>query len=422
MILLPYLFVATVLVLVQLTVRHAMGAAVSIGDEGDYITCGKQADPYLPGIFLRVPLMAWMSKQAHRYSSNPERVLRSASGIASMVSIMLCMLSAQFLGGINAALLIGLLLVFMPGRIILSSHIWPDIWLGLWLSLVCLVLVYPDLSSNVRTLLVGSVAALAFITRFDALLLAPFAGFGLAPLPFLEWVFILLPTLSVFAFLSIRNARRYRIPWPDTTWMFNIMIAAGETGKSKAHKVHVEEEVQKVLTVWQTLEYPGRLSTVIASLRSLFSRPIRAISGVLVRLWASLGPDSFVLHRLLPPDGSAYPRISEKFNSALKIALLVAFPLFISMTILALLVVEPSLPPILWPTLAFATASLIHNRTRYRQAWLPGAALILVTAISEPGFWSILLSAGSTIKWLAAIALAISLVRFRTRPEKRENP
>ncbi|MFC1702635.1 hypothetical protein ACFL1J_07890 [Pseudomonadota bacterium] len=126
MILLPYLFVATVLVLVQLTVRHAMGAAVSIGDEGDYINCGKQADPYLPGIFLRVPLMAWMSKQAHRYSSNPERVLRSASGIASMVSIMLCMLSAQFLGGINAALLIGLLLVFMPGRIILSSHIWPD--------------------------------------------------------------------------------------------------------------------------------------------------------------------------------------------------------------------------------------------------------------------------------------------------------
>lgn len=422
MILLPYLFVATVLVLVQLTVRHAMGAAVSIGDEGDYISCGKQADPYLPGIFLRVPLMAWMSKQANRYSSNPERVLRSASGIASMVSIMLCMLSAQFLGGVNAALLIGLLLVFMPGRIILSSHIWPDIWLGLWLSLVCLILVYPDLSSNLRTLLVGAVAALAFITRFDALLLAPFAGFGLAPLPFLEWVFILSPTLLVFAFLSIRNARRYRIPWPDTTWMFNIMIAAGETGKSKAHNVHVEEEVQKVLTVWQKLEYPGRLSTVIASLRSLFTRPIRAISGVLVRLWASLGPDSFVLHRLLPPDGSAYPGISEKFNSALKIALLVAFPLFISMTILALLVVEPSLPPILWPTLAFATASLIHNRTRYRQAWLPGAALILVTAISEPGFWSILLSTESTIKWLAAIALVISLVRFRTRPEKRENP
>ena len=200
------------------------------------------------------------------------------------------------------------------------------------------------------------------------------------------------------------------------------MIAAGETGKKKAHNVHVEEEVRKVLTVWQTLEYPDRFSTGIASLRNLFARPNRAISGVMVRLWASLGPDSFVLHRLLPPDGLAYPEISDKFNHVLKIALVVAFPIFTSMTVLALLVAKPSLPVILWPTLAFATASLIHSRTRYRQAWLPGAALMLVSAISEPGFWSILLSTGSIIKWLAAIALAISLVCFRTRSEKWENP
>jgi len=80
MILLPYLSVIIVLVLVQLSVRHAMGPVVSIGDEGGYICCGKQADPYLPGIFLRVPFMAWMSKQAHRYSSNPERVDRLVAG------------------------------------------------------------------------------------------------------------------------------------------------------------------------------------------------------------------------------------------------------------------------------------------------------------------------------------------------------
>jgi len=422
MILLPYLSVLIVLVLVQLSVRRTAGPVVSVGDEGEYIWCGKQADPYLPGVFLRVPFMAWMSKQAHRYSSNPERALRSATGVASMVSIMFCMLSAQFIGGVYAALLTGLLLVAMPGRIILSGHIWPDIWLGLWLSLVCLILVYPDLSSNLRTLLVGAVAALAFITRFDALLLAPFAGFGLAPLPFMEWLFILLPTLFVFAFLSFRNARRYRIPWPDTTWMFNIMIAAGEAGENKAHKVHVEEEVRKVLTVWQTLEYPERFSTSINSLRSLVARPIRAISGVLVRIWASLGPDSFVLHRLLPPDGLAYPGISEKFNHVLKTALLVAFPIFASMTVLALLVAESSPPVVLWPTLAFATASLIHNRTRYRQAWLPGATLMFISAVSEPGFWPILLSTGSTTQWLAAIALAIALVCFRTRSERRENP
>lgn len=422
MILLPYLSVMIVLVVIQLSVRHAMGPAVSVGDESDYICCGAQADPYLPGIFLRVPFMAWLSKQAHRYSSSPERVLRSSTGIASMLSIVFCMLSAQMIGGVYVAFLTGLLLVVMPGRIILSNHIWPDIWLGLWLSLVCLILVYPDLSSNQRALLVGLVAALAFITRFDALLLAPFAGIGLAPLPFIEWLFILLPTLFVFAFLSIRNARRYRIPWPDTTWMFNIMIAAGETGKNRAHKVHVEEEVRKVLTVWQTLEHPDRFSSTVTSLRSLVARPVRAVKGVLVRIWASLGPDSFVLHRLLPPDGSAYPGISKNFNHLLKVALLVAFPVFTSMTVLAFLVAKPSLPVVLWPTLAFAAASLIHNRTRYRQAWLPGAALILIAAVSEPGFWSILLSTGSITKWLVAVALAVALVCFRTRSERRENP
>lgn len=419
MIFLPYLFVLIILALVQQSVRHAMGPVVAIGDECGYILCGKQADPYLPRVFLRVPLMAWMSKQAHRYSTNPKRSLRSATRIASTVSILACMLSAQFLGGVQAAILIGLLLVVMPGRIILSGHIWPDIWLGLWLSLACLILVSPDLSSDLRAVLLGLVAALAFVTRFDALLLAPFTGFALAPLAFQQWVFILLPTLFVFAFLSIRNARRYRIPWPDTTWMFNVMIAAGEAGKDHARKVHVEEEVQKVNTVWQTLEYPDRFSASISSLRSLFARPVRAFSGVLMRLWASLGPDSFVLHRLLPPDGLAYPEISGNVNQGLKIALVVAFPIFTSMTVLALLVTEAPVPAVFWPTLAFAAASLIHNRTRNRQAWLPGAALLLISAVSGPGFWSTLLSTESTAKWLAAIVLAVTLIVFRVRSDKR---
>ena len=414
----PYILVLSVLILVQWLVRRAMGPVVSVGDEGGYISCGGQADPYCPKAFLRVPLMAWISKQAHRYSTRPEQTLRLATSVASAATILVSMISAQILGGTQASLVIGFLLVFMPERIILSHHIWPDIWLGLWLSLACLILVWPGLSLNLSTILLGVVAAMAFMTRFDALLLAPFVGFGLMPLSFWQWMFILLPTLFVFAGLSIRNARRYKIPWPDNTWMFNMMIAAGETEQIRAEQIRIEREVGKAFMVWKQQSHPDRFTSGVASFRKLAARPVRAFSGLLLRLWASLGPDSFVSQRLLPPIGRAYPEISGRFNHGLHIALRFAFPMFVSAMFLTLLVGELPAPAILWPTLALAVATLIFNRTRYRQAWLPGAALLLVSTVSTSGFWSKLLSVDSAVEWLLAISLAVALVRFRVRFEE----
>jgi hypothetical protein len=419
---LPYLCVLIVLALVQMPVRRALGPAVKIGDESGYVKCGALADPYCPGQFLRVPLMAWLSLQAHRFSSNPERFLRLATSLASAMTILISMLSAQMIGGVQAALLIGLLLVFMPGRIILSHHIWPDIWLGLWLSLACLLLIYPDLSFNLRALSLGTVAALAFLTRFDALLMAPFAGIALVPLPFQSWVVILLPTLVMFAVLSIRNARRYGIPWPDNTWMLNLMIAAGETWQEKAAGIEVQRQVLKVFADWSKLTQADRQSVGFVSLATLLKRPVQAISGVFLRLWAGLGPDSFVLQRLLPPIGKAYPGISRRILPGLQIALNFAFPIFISLTILALLVAGPPAPVILWPGLALFAATLINNRNRYRQAWLPAAALLLVSAMSAPGFWPALLSAESIPAWIFSAGLAMALVCFRVRPEMEGSP
>ena len=416
---LPYLLVFLVLAIVQLSVRRALGPTKKVGDEGGYITCGAQPDPYQPGIFLRVPLMAWISSLCHRFSSNPERQLRRATGIASIVTILVSMISARMIGGDGAAILIGLILGFMPGRIILSNHIWPDIWLGLWLSLFCLVLVYPDLPPNLRALLLGLLAVLAFMTRFEALLLTPFTVFGMAPLALWEWVFILSPTLLVFIVLSIRNAHRYKIPWPDNTWMFNLMIAAGETGQQKASKVLVEQEVFKVLRVWRKLNDPGRFAASIDSLRRLFAWPVRAIAGMFLRLWASIGPDSFVLQRLLPPFGSAYSDISKPLNHGLNIALVLAFPVFVSATILALLVADQTVAVIIWPTMAYAVTSLFHNRTRYRQAWLPGAALLLVATVFTQGFWATLMSSESIVQWVACVGLALALIRFRVRSDFR---
>jgi len=362
--------------------------------------------------------MAWLSIQANRYSNHPEQWLRSATSAASTMTILVSMISAQILAGTPASILVGLLLVLMPERIILCYHIWPDIWLGLWLSLVCLILVWPDLSLNQSVILLGMVAALAFMTRFDALLLAPFAGFGLLPLSFWQWIFILLPTLLVFVGLSVRNARRYQIPWPDNTWMFNMMIAAGETEQKKASRIKVEREVGRAFKVWNQQNQPARFSSGVAGLRKLAARPIRAFKGLLLRVWASLGPDSFISQRLLPPLGWAYTEISGRFNHGLQVALKFAFPIFASATILAMLVTKLPAPAILWPTLGLAAATLIHNRTRYRQTWLPGAALLLVSTVSTSGFWSKLLSVDSAVEWILGISLAVTLICFRVRLEE----
>jgi len=412
-----YLFVLLVLAIIQLASRRALGPTKSVGDENDYINCGGQPDPYQPTRFLRVPFMAWVSSKCHRFSSDPEILLRRVTGIASIVTILVSMISAGIIGGDGAAILIGLILGFMPGRIILSNHIWPDIWLGLWLSLIYLVLVYPDLPSGLRALFLGLLAALAFMTRFEALLLAPFTGFGMASSALWEWIFILSPTMLLFIALSIRNAHRYKIPWPDTTWMFNLMITAGETHQQTASKVLVDREVYKVVTVWKKLSDSDRFVASVASLRRLCVRPTRTISGMFLRLWASIGPDGFVLDRLLPPRGTAYPEISRQLNRKLNVALVLAFPIFISATILALLVAGQSVAVSIWPTIAFAVTSVFHNRTRYRQAWLPGAALLLVAAFCTQDFWTALVSTGSILKWVVCVGLAIALIRFRVRPD-----
>jgi len=365
--------------------------------------------------------MAWLSLQAHRFSPDPNLALRQAASVASMTTIGFSMLSAQFLGGPLAALLIGLLLTLMPGRMVLSHHIWPDIWLGLWLSLVCLILVAPGLDPALRSLLGGTLAALAFVTRFDALVLAPLTGLALSPLPISHWVLVLAPTTLVFLVLSLRNARRYQMPWPDNTWMFNLMITAAETEHRSTGPLLVEAVISSVANTWKSQQrhHPGH---GLDASRRLLQRPLRVLWGLLTRLWASLGPDSFVLHRLLPPVGSAYPQIPMRSQRKLAFALRLSFPLFTALIVLAVVLGPASGQQVLWPTLALAVGGLLHNRTRYRQAWLPGAALILAPALGEPDFWTRLAEPASLPAWGFSLLLAVLLVRFPVRPDAQEMP
>lgn len=416
---LPYPVVLLAIVLVHAAAGRILGRRQRVGDESDYVIRARLADPYEPRLFVRVPFMAWLAARAHRLGADPERALRAAGSAASGASVLITMASAHILAGAQVALAIGLLLALLPDRAVLSGHIWPDNWLALWLALVCLLVIVPGPSPDLRAALVGVVAALAFLTRLDAVLLGPFVAIGLAPVSARQWLLMVLPTALTFAALTLRNARRYGILWPDNTWMFNVMVAGGEAQRRRSVRMLVDQEVQRVLAEWHGLTDRQRFARAMSGLRVLSKRPLRALGDVLARLWASFGPDSFAMDRLLPPHGSAYPEINAPATRLLRIALTVAFPVLVSVAILIVAVGRPPPAWILWPTLAMMVGSLIHNRTRYRQAWLPGAALLVAAAMADPEFWPALFSADSLPAWILSAVVGVALARFRIRADIR---
>lgn len=417
---LPYLVVTVVMWGIS-RVQRRMGPRIPVGDEVSYLQSAAQDDPDYPRPFLRMPFMTHLASWAGRLSADPEATLRRLTDGASWLTVLLCMLGGHIIGGPWAGLLAGLLVALSPGRIVLSRHIWPDIWLGLWLAAACLVMVWPGLSPDARALLLGLAAMQAFLTRFDAILLAPMAAWASHSPSVGDLALILLPTLVVAVLLSLRNLHRYGIALPDNTWLFNLTVAAQELDGPGRSPRRVGALVSRSLGRWSVQDQATNLDLGWRSLGRLARRAPRAALDALLRGWAALGPDSFALHRLLPPAGKAYPLIPAGLNRWLGRAL-VAYPTGLSaLALLACWMAGAVDRSLLLLSLSLFLGSLAHLRTRYQQAWLPGLVLLTVSAFAQPQF-RLATGNGSGLLVPALVCAALALVSarllVRLRPER----
>lgn len=396
-------------VAVQRHVLMRLGKAAPIGDETGYLECGGRADPFEPGLFLRVPFMAVLSWAANK-SARPEIMMRGMSRMASLMTIVVTSLACWLVTGIWVALAVGLALAVMPSRIIYSNKIWPDQYLALWLSALCLLLVWPGIAHHVRAGMIGGVCAVAFLTRFDAVLAAPFSLLALVPADWGAVLFVLGPTALAFAILSIVNRARYGIAWPDNTWAFNLLVSAKEAEIAPGRTPRVEPTVRAAVSEWQRLDRHQQLRQ---GLGGLLRKPHLLLGGAMRRLVSLAAPDTFALERLLPPSGHAYPEASNSTVGTLRTLLTYEFPILAALA-LVLIPAFGTSATWLWPTLALVAGSVFMTRTRYRQAWIPGMLLMLADAarraqLEAPGSTELVIL-GVAVAGLAAV---FSLVRLR---------
>jgi hypothetical protein len=395
----------------QFALHALLGSTRLVGDERGYVERGAGPDPLGPTMFLRVPFLPILSVLANR-TARPELALRALSQAASILAVAATTLAAWFVVGPVVAVLAGTVLAVLPSRALYANHIWPDPWLALWLSLLCLLVVLPELELHTRCAMAGMVCALAFCTRFDALLCTPFTLLAIDGIdaPGLAWV--VLPTALCFAGLSLRNRSRYGLALPDDTWMFNLLVAAREVEIDPP--ASVETVVGDVASEWRTIGAAQR--------RALLRREIggkvgRLLPGAVRRAWSMCGPDTFARERLLPPLGKAYEAPSPSTVRALRLVLRMEFPVLVSFTLAALIFQGDLSPYWGWPTLALAAGNVLHARTRYRQAWLPGLLLMAATT-PDSSSWGQLFAAGSLPFWATAVVVCSLLAFFELRPEE----
>jgi hypothetical protein len=395
----------------QWVFRALLGKSLLVGDERNYLEHGAGPDPFGPSMFLRVPFLPALSLVANR-TARPEPMLRALSQAASVLAVAATTLAAWIAAGPEVAVLAGMVLALLPSRVLYANRIWPDPWLALWLSLLCLLLVLPGLELHTRCAMAGVVCALAFCTRFDALLCAPLTLLAIDGIdtPGLAWV--VLPTALSFFGLSLRNHFRYGLALPDDTWIFNLLVAARELESNPP--ASVETVVGDVASQWRALG-AGQRRTLLR--RQLGGRAGKLLPGAVRRAWSMCGPDTFARERLLPPLGKAYAAPSKAAVRVLRLALRMEFPVLVSFALAASLYLGKLNLSWGWPTLALALGSIFHARTRYRQAWLPGLLLIAATA-PDKALWGQLLAREFLPFWAAILVTSCLLAFFELRPEE----
>jgi ABC-type multidrug transport system permease subunit len=387
------LFILATATAVQAWIRFGFGRRDPVGDENEYLARAKSPDPFGPYPFLRVPGMAAFVRIVAGRSG--EAGVRTALAAISVATIMLTAGAGLARHGVEGALLCALLLIVVPDRIVLSEHIWPDTLLALLQAALLLLMVW-SAEREVAPWLFGLVAALAVLTRIDAVALliglSVFPALKLSPLALLA---LWLPAILSLAVLTARNVARYRLWLPDTTALFCLSVRAEEHRRSDEAPVPLRTLIAATWPGWIGGKNVRPAGVFLRAARSLAKHPWRAVRVAARTIWQMLGADTFAIQVLLGADPLAYPDLRPSIRQALVTALRVSFPVLAAATV-ASVAANPSGRAYLLPTLTMFLAACLVARTRYRYGLLPGLTFAVIDGLLEPP--------GGRPVWPAALA------------------
>lgn len=396
-----WLLGAVVAILIQVVAGRGLGRRTPIGDENEYLARVRGPDPYGPAPFLRVPIFIAFVRLAR----GRERLTAALLAALALATIALTAVAGGLVAGAAGALAVGGLYLLLPDRWLLSRHLWPDTLLAFFHALLLVLILLAKWGAEMSPWLLGGVAALAALTRIDAVVLVPALWLVLAVRGSGgDWLALALPSVVALGLLSLWHGRRYGIPWPDNTVGFNLMVMAEEQRRPGAA---VERVVGAAWARWD----PAAGATADTG-RSVLRRPVSLLLGALRRVVSMLGPDTFGRERLLGDAPGAYPELGVLPRRWLHGALRWSFPALVALAAGGA-VAQPALcrAPLTLAAATFLAGSLVHARTRYRFALLPQLAFcggLGLVALGEPEL------RGETLGVTALVFVLAALVPPRT--------
>jgi hypothetical protein len=391
--------ILAVLVALQIWLLTTLNPSALVGDEKDYLHRGSRPDPHKPTVYLRVPLFPELSRWINILFCNPERAWRWINILFSTASAGIVLWTAYTVGGETTLLISGLCLLLLIERQLLAQHIWPDTLLSLFNAILLLLLItYPPTVSI--ALIIGVVLMLSVMTRIEQLVLLPAVvvvlTLKLGCIDYTMSVLVLAPAIASLLLWTLVAKLRYGIAWPDTTWMFNVDLLKGELAAQQAGVHSINPMVAGVHLKWIQMQGNGKTPKTTAIEQMSLLKLLHTLVAKGLSFW---GADSFVVGRLLPPSGRAYPDMDARLLRLLKVLLRWTFPL-VSLTCFWAVLIAPSIGYYFIPAvfLYLATVS-VHFRTRYRLnliPWLVVAGAVALSNISPADLkiqhWAILLS------------------------------
>ncbi len=393
------------ILLCQWALALSLGPLQTVGDEVDYIARAAREDPHKPDLFLRVPLFIEFFVWVRKLTGKPERTtwLILSSGLATALGSVL----AAYHAGLDVWWVVFAFLL-TPELLIYNRRYWPEPMLALSCWIITLLLwQFPD----THGLFFGLLAAIAVMIRIEQLVLLPAIGVAWiwagADRDYWDWIGLLLPLVLCLGAWTLRCWNRYRIPWPDTTWKFNLAVVYRESRQPLLTPINI----QKLILAELYERQQGRDDTAQAALNlgGMYS----GVARMPLRWLAMLGRETFISTRLLPQQGQGFP--AAAWGGAGRIWLRYGFSLLVCFAICAGFtsgVFEPYLVPSLALYIAITS---FHSRTRFRALLVPGTAIWLAEGMSH---MTAVQTGASVMYWMLALLFAILLGSINIRIEE----